>query len=85
MYDDDEEYEDEDYPVDADDSEELEMACPDCGRMIHDDIDVCPYCGYFILESDRTYPSMLNSPWFRWIGLLGIILLLIALIFPLFF
>lgn len=77
MYDD--EFDDD--PVDADDADddEREIACPDCGRMIYEDVDVCPYCGYFILDSDRTYPSMLNAPWFRWLGLIGILAVVLTL------
>ncbi|MCA9040151.1 MAG: zinc-ribbon domain-containing protein, partial [Planctomycetaceae bacterium] len=81
----DDEDDDWDDPVEADPNDESEMPCPDCGRLIYDDVDVCPYCGYFILDSDRTYPSLLNATWFRWLGLLGIILLLISMILPLFF
>ncbi|QDU78882.1 hypothetical protein Pla110_05860 [Polystyrenella longa] len=80
MYNEDDEiYGDEDdVPLDNED-DEREIACPDCGRMIYEDVDVCPYCGYFILDSDRTYPSLLNASWFRWLGLLGIIAVVFVL------
>lgn len=83
MYDD--EYDDEFDPPEDEHDDEREIACPDCGRMIYEDVDVCPYCGYFILDSDRTYPSLLTTPWFRWLGLLGILAVVFTLIFSLVF
>ena len=46
------EYVDDDYESDDDASDEL-MDCPNCRESIHDESVQCPFCGHFVLESER--------------------------------
>ncbi|MFK7769711.1 MAG: hypothetical protein AB8B55_21060 [Mariniblastus sp.] len=36
------------------DNEDLDylIACPHCGEDIHDEVEQCPYCRQYILDSD---------------------------------
>ena len=36
-----------------DDNEGETVPCPDCGRPVYEEADVCPYCGSFILRDAR--------------------------------
>ena len=35
------------------DQNESLINCPECNRSIDEDCEMCPGCGYFIMESDR--------------------------------
>jgi predicted nucleic acid-binding Zn ribbon protein len=61
-------------PSDMDQDDYVVMSrCPHCKKMIDEDADVCPRCGYFITtdESPRRFPI--------WV-MVGIVLMLLAVI-----
>ena len=65
------------------DEADFSFNCPECGTLLHEEASVCPSCGYFILDSDRTSPSLLQTPWFKILGLVGIIAVVLTLLAPL--
>ena len=66
---------DEDWP-DDDDSTEL-VPCPRCGCDIYEEAEQCPVCGEYITHER---PPMEGRPaWFLWLGLAGIIAVIIVL------
>jgi len=80
-YDDEQDWDDPDYGYDeyGDDTELDQFPCPDCGKPIYEDLDVCPQCGYFILDSDRTVEVTQQQKLFRVLGLIGIVITMIVL------
>jgi hypothetical protein len=72
-YDDEEWYEEED---DADDEEAV--PCPECGEPIHDTLDKCPACGYWLSAADRRALRPRESlP--NWVKATAVVLLVIFL------
>jgi aspartate carbamoyltransferase regulatory subunit len=70
--DDDDEEEDYDDDYESEDDDEPTVACPYCGREIHEDAQRCPYCEKYISAEDAP-PA--RKPW--WI-ILGVIACLYA-------
>ena len=52
--------------------------CPECNRSIDEDCEMCPGCGYFIMEGDRRQGSS-NFQSYR--GCFVVIAILLILIF----
>lgn len=86
------EYEDEsnfDDDWDSDDDDDT-MPCPSCGADVYVDAPACPACGDFIVE-DNEFADEDRTPrptgvwadrpaWWIWLGVLGIIATIFALI-----
>lgn len=83
MYDDeyewdhgDPDYDEEDY---GDESDLDQFPCPECGAPVFEDLDVCPKCGYFILDDDRQSTPFQPASWSQVLGFLGIVATMIIL------
>lgn len=67
----------------AEDYQESLIDCPECKRSIDEDCDMCPGCGYFLMEADRRQGSGLFQSYrgcFLAIAILLILLFLASLI-----
>lgn len=64
---------DDDWNDDDEDDEDEDntLPCPECGREVYDQADVCPWCGAFIIHSADN-PWAGRSWWWIALGLLGI-------------
>jgi hypothetical protein len=62
-FDDEFEADDEDEDEEGDD-EEATIACPYCGRSIHEDSQRCPYCENYVSRED----SAGRKPWWLIVG-----------------
>jgi len=58
---------------DADDSGNDLLACPSCGRAVHEDTQQCPYCGDWIT------PIEPRGAWKRRVWIVAAILLMLVL------
>ena len=66
---------DEDWPQE-DEAAEL-VPCPKCGCDIYEEAEQCPLCGEYITHER---PPLEGRPaWFLWLGLAGIIAVIIVL------
>lgn len=63
--------------------DDFNFNCPECGTLLHEEASACSNCGYFILDSDRTYPSLVQAPWFKFLGIIGVIAVVLTLVIPL--
>lgn len=87
------EYEDESdwqdtWESDDDDQEDV-MPCPSCGADVYVDAPACPSCGDYIIEGSEFDEHRQDGPtgiwadrptWWIWLGVLGIIATIFALI-----
>jgi hypothetical protein len=63
------------------DSEESETApCPLCGAEIYDDAVRCPACGQYIPAETSAWSG--RPLWWIFLGLLGIVVVILALLRP---
>ncbi|RME40142.1 MAG: zinc-ribbon domain-containing protein [Planctomycetota bacterium] len=46
------EFDEDEWIEDEGDDEEDVLACPRCGREVHEDTQQCPYCGDWIIPID---------------------------------
>ncbi len=86
------EYEDEsDWQEDwdSDDDGDDAMPCPSCGADVYADAPRCPSCGDYIVESSEFDEHQPQGPhgvwadrpaWWIWLGVLGIIATILALV-----
>jgi len=59
-------WDDDDEPYDEDDQDEVDtFPCPECGQLVYEEADVCPYCGC-ILEAG--WMSGEAAPWWSFGG-----------------
>ena len=67
-------YPDEEWVDDEDDSEDDLLVCPSCGKPVHEETQQCPYCGDWIIPA---YPG---AHWKRAVFVIVAVLLILALI-----
>jgi hypothetical protein len=58
---------------DGDDPGDCLLACPSCGRAVHEDTQQCPYCGDWITPVDP------RGAWKRRVWIVAAILLVLVL------
>lgn len=68
-----------DYDLDADDSWSDVVTCPSCGSDVYEDSVQCPHCGEYVAQS--THPLAGRPWWWIILGLLGIAVTIILLVF----
>lgn len=67
-------YQDEEWVEDEDQSEDDLLVCPSCRREVHEDTQQCPYCGDWITAM---YP---RGAWRRFVWVVVVLLLVLALV-----
>jgi hypothetical protein len=66
-FDEEDDFEEDDFEGGEDDDEEPTVACPYCGREIHEDAQRCPYCEKYISAEDSSGP---RKPWWIIVGVI---------------
>jgi len=61
----------------GDDEETPTTRCPNCRAEVYSEADSCPRCGEFLI-GDAT-PLDSKPKWFVWLGLLGILAVVLVL------
>lgn len=63
----------------AEDRYESLIDCPECDRSIDEDCEMCPGCGYFLMEADRHQGSSLFRSYRGCFLAIAILLILVFL------
>jgi len=69
--------EEEDWP--DENGESFTISCPECGFELHEEVEMCSNCGYF-LEDGSSHPLSGRPAWFVVLGILGVLATLAALL-----
>jgi hypothetical protein len=59
-------------------AESLEVACPHCGADVFEDAEQCPHCGEYIVHSTSPWDG--RPFWWRLLGVLGIVAVIVSLL-----
>ncbi len=63
--------------MNTDDDATAVVRCSNCGEEVYAEADSCPYCGEFLVGDSSPWSG--KPTWFVWLGLLGIVAVLVVL------